>query len=156
MELLVWCLANDYTASQWLRKHTRETPLARLSSRVEHHLSRSDSLNWGPHMLSKLRFRQFLRWYSSLSFKDRIAIFVLDPSEAINAGWLVYIVIAQTFGLYQNCNCMASIWGGRDVRAYPSLISKPVSLTCFFRDILTLNRGILILLMESEFIGDLE
>lgn len=120
MELLVWCLVNDETASPgWLRKHARETPLARLSSRVERHLSRSDSQNWGPYMLSKLRFRQFLRWYSSLSFKDRIAIFVLDPSEAINAGWLVYIVIAQTFGWYQSCGCMASDWGSRGVRALP-------------------------------------
>ncbi|MCJ1346023.1 hypothetical protein MMC31_004234, partial [Peltigera leucophlebia] len=114
VEFLVWCLVKDDTASPgWLRKHTQEYPLALLSSRIERHLSRSNSQNWAPYMLSKLGFRQFLRWYNSLSFKDRIAIFILDPSEAINAGWLVYIVIAQTFGWYQNCNCMASIWGSR-------------------------------------------
>lgn len=121
MELLIWCLVNDDTAS------------SSLSSRVERHLYRSDSQNWGPYMLSKLRFRQFSRWYSSLSLKDRLAIFVLDPGEAINAGWLVYIVIAQTFGLYQNCACMASIWGGRGVRAYIVLISEAGSLTRSFQ-----------------------
>lgn len=125
VELLVWCLVKDGTTSSgWLRKHMQETSLDRLSSRVERRLFHSDSQNWGPYMLSKLRFRQYLRWYSSLSFKDRLAIFVLDPSEAINAGWLVYIVLAQTFGLYQNCNCMASTWGGGGVRAYLLLISE--------------------------------
>lgn len=113
----------------------QENPPARLSSRGERYLSRSDSQNWISYMLSKLRFRQFLRWYSRLSFKDRLAIFVLDPGEAINAGWLVYIVIAQTFGLCQNRNCMASIWGSRAVRAYILLISKPGSLTRFFSGI---------------------
>ena len=121
MELLIWCLVNDDTASSG------------LSSRVERHLHRSDSQNWGPYMLSKLRIRQFSRWYSSLSLKDRLAIFVLDPGEAINTGWLVYIVIAQTFGLYQNYDCMASIWGGRGVRASIVLISEPGSLTRSFQ-----------------------
>lgn len=77
-------------------------------------------------MLSKFRLRQLLLWNSSLSLKDRISIFVLDPSEAINAGWLIYAVISQTFGFDQNCDCMASIWGGRGVRVYLLLISKPV------------------------------
>lgn len=84
-------------------------------------------------MLSKLRFRQFSWWYSSLSVKDRLAIFVLDPGEAINAVWLVYIVIAQTFGAYQNCGCMSSYWGNRGVRAYPLLNSELGSLTKSFQ-----------------------
>ena len=121
MELLIWCLVKDEIASSG------------LSSRVDRQLYCSDSENWGPYILSKLRFRQISRWYSRLSLKDRLAIFVLDPGEAINAGWLVYIVIAQTFGLYQNCNCMASIWGSRGVRAYLSLISEPGSLTRSFQ-----------------------
>lgn len=124
MELLVWCLVHHDTASSgWLRRHTREPS---LSYRIERRILRSNSENWGPYMLSKFRFRQLLQWNSSLSLKDRIAIFVLDPSEAINAVWLIYIVIAQTFGLYQNCDCMASIWGSRGVRTYLLLISKPI------------------------------
>ncbi len=127
MELLVWCLVNDDRASPGrLLRHTREYALAPLVFRIERHLSRSDSQNWGSYMLSKLRLRGFLRWYNSLSFKDRIAIFILNPSEAINAGWLVYIVTAQTFGSYRKCNCMASIWGGRGVRAYLLFNSEPV------------------------------
>jgi hypothetical protein len=33
------------------------------------------------------------------------------PYEVINAVWLVYIVLAQTFGSYSNCKCQSSIYG---------------------------------------------
>lgn len=121
VELLIWCLVNNDTASSG------------LSSRAYRHLYRSDSQNWGPYMLSKLGFRRFFQWYSSLSVKDRLAIFILDPGEAINACWLIYIVIAQTFGFYQSCDCMASIWGGQGVRACLLLISELGLLTRSFQ-----------------------
>lgn len=38
---------------------------------------------------------------------------ILSAGELISASWLVYIVLAQTFGVYRNCACMASTWGGR-------------------------------------------
>ena len=31
--------------------------------------------------------------------------------ELVNAGWLIYIVAAQTFGSYRNCECQSSTWG---------------------------------------------
>jgi len=34
------------------------------------------------------------------------------PAELINTIWLLYIVLAQTFGAYRNCECRTSIWGG--------------------------------------------
>lgn len=33
--------------------------------------------------------------------------------ELINFSWLVYIVIAQTFGTYRTCECVTSGWGGQ-------------------------------------------
>ncbi|KAJ8108993.1 hypothetical protein OPT61_g7778 [Boeremia exigua] len=39
-------------------------------------------------------------------------VFFFRPVEIINTIWLVYIVLAQTFGWYKNCNCVTSTWGG--------------------------------------------
>jgi hypothetical protein len=33
------------------------------------------------------------------------------PAEVINASWLIYIILAQTFGSYLNCRCQSSIYG---------------------------------------------
>lgn len=33
------------------------------------------------------------------------------PLEAFNAAWLVYIVVAQTWGFYKTCDCVTSNWG---------------------------------------------
>lgn len=32
-------------------------------------------------------------------------------TEVVNTGWLVYIIVASTLGLYNSCDCKASIWG---------------------------------------------
>lgn len=50
---------------------------------------------WATHRRSVLRqyFRLLLRFM-----------------ELVNAGWLVYILIAQTFGIYRSCRCMSSMW----------------------------------------------
>jgi hypothetical protein len=37
--------------------------------------------------------------------------FFFIPFEVINASWLCYIILAQTFGSYTNCKCDASIYG---------------------------------------------
>ncbi|KAI5816735.1 hypothetical protein BZA77DRAFT_53844 [Pyronema omphalodes] len=31
--------------------------------------------------------------------------------EAVNTGWLMYIIVAQTFGIYNTCECRSSLWG---------------------------------------------
>ncbi|PUU81424.1 hypothetical protein B9Z19DRAFT_971741, partial [Tuber borchii] len=42
----------------------------------------------------------------------RIAQWVLRICEFTNFCWLVYIIFAQTFGIYNNCRCKSSVWGG--------------------------------------------
>jgi hypothetical protein len=42
-----------------------------------------------------------------------IEVCVLIPMEIVNSGWLVYIILAQTFGIYNTCFCQASTWGGK-------------------------------------------
>lgn len=37
--------------------------------------------------------------------------FFLRPAEIINAGWLFWVSIAQTFGIYRTCDCVTSRWG---------------------------------------------
>ncbi|KAJ4321392.1 hypothetical protein N0V94_002929 [Neodidymelliopsis sp. IMI 364377] len=39
-------------------------------------------------------------------------VFFFRPVETFNSIWLVYIVLAQTFGWYKTCNCVTSNWGG--------------------------------------------
>lgn len=58
--------------------------------------------------------------------------YLLNLAEVTNAGWLIYILGAQTFGLYQTCACWASSWasGGGYI---------DFGTATFFR-----NRGVLI------------
>ncbi|KAF1922614.1 uncharacterized protein M421DRAFT_104955 [Didymella exigua CBS 183.55] len=43
----------------------------------------------------------------------RWELFFFRPLEIFNAIWLVYIVLAQTFGWYKTCHCVTSTWAGR-------------------------------------------
>ncbi|KAH7061917.1 hypothetical protein BKA63DRAFT_191724 [Paraphoma chrysanthemicola] len=47
-----------------------------------------------------------------LSTQRRWELFFFRPVEAFNTIWLIYIVLAQTFGWYKTCNCVTSTWGG--------------------------------------------
>ncbi|CAZ85439.1 unnamed protein product [Tuber melanosporum] len=42
----------------------------------------------------------------------RMAQWVLRLCEFTNFCWLVYIIVAQTFGIYNSCRCKSSMWGG--------------------------------------------
>ena len=42
-----------------------------------------------------------------------LEICLLIPMEVTNTCWLVYIVVAQTFGIYNTCYCQASTWAGK-------------------------------------------
>jgi len=46
--------------------------------------------------------------YTTRQLLDRL---VFIPAEVINATWLAYIVLAQTFGIYANCRCKSSNYG---------------------------------------------
>lgn len=37
---------------------------------------------------------------------------VITFLELVNTAWLVYILMAQTFGTYNSCDCVTSRWGG--------------------------------------------
>ncbi|KAF1815347.1 hypothetical protein P152DRAFT_446422 [Eremomyces bilateralis CBS 781.70] len=57
------------------------------------------------------KVRQALQTYHGYSLREWTDRFVFKPLEVINALWLVYIVIAQTMGIYNTCECKSSIWG---------------------------------------------
>ena len=42
----------------------------------------------------------------------RIVQWVLRLCEFTNFCWLVYVIFSQTFGIYNNCRCKSSMWGG--------------------------------------------
>ena len=58
---------------------------------------------------------EMISWWivASTVIRRRLEVYFFRPAELTNAAWLIYIVIAQTFGSYNNCKCKASTWGGR-------------------------------------------
>lgn len=56
------------------------------------------------------RAERILTWLKAQTFRDVMRNFVIRPGEIANTAWLTYIIFAQTFGSYQNCECMASTW----------------------------------------------
>ena len=58
---------------------------------------------------------EMISWWCvpSMVNRQRLEVFFFRPAELINAAWLTYIVAAQTFGSYNNCECKASTWGSR-------------------------------------------
>ncbi|KAF2024567.1 hypothetical protein EK21DRAFT_78439 [Setomelanomma holmii] len=55
---------------------------------------------------------EMFRRLRRLSTQRRWELFFFRPVEAFNTMWLIYIVLAQTFGWYKTCNCVTSTWGG--------------------------------------------
>lgn len=122
-ELAVWWITTDGIAP-WRRlaANALEDPIVSLSSNREPSLSRIDS---DRSMLGlKIRAHKLLYWWTNLTVRDRIEVFVLRPWEVTNSVWLVYIVFAQTFGSYRNCDCQASTWGSDGVRTF-SISNRP-------------------------------
>ena len=80
----------------------------KVYSALDKQLTRSNTGRFGK------RFRDFvqrrLRRWSGMTNRDRFEELVLRLLEVANTGWLSYIIFAQVFGSYQNCDCMASIW----------------------------------------------
>lgn len=54
------------------------------------------------------KFFEDTHYYSTRQWLHRL-FFV--PVELFNTIWLVYIVLAQTFGAYSNCRCITSMYG---------------------------------------------
>ncbi|KAF2829583.1 hypothetical protein CC86DRAFT_318980 [Ophiobolus disseminans] len=54
------------------------------------------------------RFRRL----RNMGTSKRWEIFFFRPVETFNTIWLIYIVLAQTFGWYKTCDCVTSMWAG--------------------------------------------
>lgn len=50
--------------------------------------------------------------WQELGAPKRIDIIFFKPAECINSAWLIYIVMAQTVGYYNDCRCKSSNWAG--------------------------------------------
>ncbi|MCJ1335275.1 hypothetical protein MMC09_000543 [Bachmanniomyces sp. S44760] len=81
----------------------------KIGRKCERSLSRFRS----PSLLSlRHRLQNLILAWNSKDTRGRIEVLFLRPMELISTGWLFYIVLAQTFGSYNNCDCMSSIWIG--------------------------------------------
>jgi len=58
-------------------------------------------------------WNRFANRMEEMSPQKQWEMFFFRPVETFNAIWLVYIVIAQTFGAYKTCDCVTSGWGGQ-------------------------------------------
>ncbi|KAL5115109.1 hypothetical protein ACEQ8H_007024 [Pleosporales sp. CAS-2024a] len=54
-----------------------------------------------------------LKKIRDMSVQKKWETFFFRPIEAFNTVWLIYIVLAQTFGWYETCDCKTSIWGNQ-------------------------------------------
>lgn len=57
---------------------------------------------WWLSRFCKHHHTTFRHWANRLFFR---------PLEFVNLAWLIYIAMAQTFGSYNNCRCLSSIYG---------------------------------------------
>jgi len=132
IELLVWWLTSQDSIRSWTRRHSVEVPLWRaISSQIR----RRNSDRWSKHV----GMHEMLRWFKEASIRDKVEILVLRPFDVVSSTWLVYIVyvilysrtectgltfdsLAQTFGSYQTCRCMSSVWGwhAQHVKLFPT------------------------------------
>ena len=111
IEMLVWWLTPIRSGATpgWLQRAAIGDPLLNVGSRIERKLSKSHSYTWQTSLGEKIR--SWMRGWQSLHFRCKVEILVLKPLDLVNTAWLIYIVNAQTFGLYRSCLCMSSVWG---------------------------------------------
>ncbi|KAK1072026.1 hypothetical protein LTR74_002856 [Friedmanniomyces endolithicus] len=60
----------------------------------------------------KQRQRRLGDWFASLSAQQRWDYCFFKPVEMGNTIWLLYRILAQTFGSDETCACMSSLWAG--------------------------------------------
>ncbi|KAH7087072.1 hypothetical protein FB567DRAFT_560809 [Paraphoma chrysanthemicola] len=112
VELLVW-FPNASITPRPMWKGTTDPPDGRLSARLKWLLIllavKITSLY--PRKDKRTTAEKLQNYLSTLSQKRQWEVFFFRPLETFNTIWLVYIILAQTLGLYETCNCMASTWG---------------------------------------------
>ena len=118
IELLIWWLIPATTWSTSWSKHL--APVAAFSSAastIERRLSRTNSDRWKLITNIRILVHRTSDWWTDATFRDRLEFSFLRPCEVVNSIWLFYIVMAQTFGFDQNCNCFCSLWSSIGVRS---------------------------------------
>ena len=86
----------------------RSDVVTKIYSTLEKRLTRSSTGHY-QQKFCDLVHRRLRRW-NGMTNRDRFEELVLRLLEVGNTGWLSYIIFAQVFGSYQNCDCMAYIW----------------------------------------------
>ena len=88
IEIGVWWLTHENT-------NTQDDILARVGSKFERHISRSDGQQ-DRRTASIWRLSHvILLWFRSRTFRDVVKNFVIRPLEIMNTIWLTYIIFAQ-------------------------------------------------------------
>ena len=101
---------SDFWLPRWARKfldHRRRPSVTATGHRILGHMN---SNRWCASPL-KDHLRAALFKWDRMTNRDRVGLLILTPMDATNSIWLVYIVLAQTFGAYKSCSCMSSNWG---------------------------------------------
>lgn len=99
VELLCWLLISQ-------RYLTARNPITKFGISVQRRLSRTPSNFWT--VKTRRWVHKLVSMWASLTTRDKIEYLLIRPGETFNSVWLCYIVLAQTFGFYQNCDCIAS------------------------------------------------
>ena len=83
----------------WLVPKSAEAPTVTLPPAIDRKLSRASTGSWwGKTHRWRMRYTG---WWHRFSGRDVVELAVLRPLEVINAVWLLYCLLAQTFGAYQ-------------------------------------------------------
>ncbi|KAG8530468.1 uncharacterized protein KY384_004971 [Bacidia gigantensis] len=98
IEFSAWAFTYDKT-------HTHDDICRRVSTRLEHRFTDPEK-----GLSQDSRLQKMITRLRGHAFRDVVKTLIIRPLEAINAGWLIYIIAAQTFGSYQTCECFASTW----------------------------------------------
>lgn len=112
-EMFVWWflpegVLPESPAGHWLRRRSTNPAIEWMVIGFIRKLERADSDAWT--LGARQRMRKVLNWWTTLSLRDQLDITIFRPYEFVSSTWLVYIILAQTFGSYQNCECMSSSW----------------------------------------------
>ena len=121
IEIFVWWLSRESKVRSWVRKQSAGdflTKVTSMTSNARLRVNRQESNTWATG--SELKIPGIFGALFDLSAKDKVTLLILQPIDIIATIWLSYIVFAQTFGSYQNCECMSSTWGTNGVSSFLS------------------------------------
>lgn len=100
----------------WIKKRKIKATitLSSLSSTVHRRFMTLLSKTCSPAMVHNVNncLHSISLYWQDLTLQKKLEHSFFRPAECINAIWLVYITLSQTFGAYNNCYCMTSTWGG--------------------------------------------